>query len=71
MTGLIIKSRHGHLLDIAWPIGNGTFDLSRADLSEADLAPCDEMGMECRARMRVACPSSCNEHEWHVAEKEQ
>ena len=24
----------------------------------ADLAPCGEMGMECRAGMRVACPSS-------------
>ena len=33
MTGLIIKSRHGHLLDIAWPIGNGTFDLCGANLS--------------------------------------
>lgn len=37
----------------------------------ADLAPCGEMGMECRAGMRVACPSSCNEHDWYVAEKEQ
>ncbi len=35
------------------------------------LAPCGEVSRECKAGMRVACPTECGEHEWHVVEKEQ